>query len=364
MSTCSLRRSAAAAALVTSLALLAGCSESPPAGYAPASWFECPDLGGVYRVESEFDLALSGTALRMPDGVSEVYLVIEQQGERGARVTLRRPVANVMREAEILRSRSPGAYEKWRQQVRMLQGDEQPPFGVPYGDGLAASLGPFVQASTTLTLPECESGWYELWPLQTLPAMDGAPPREVALALSANDGGLLVRVKQGTRNDTGFQFFGQSVGYYSYGDGQYHRLARVPMTAADFHLDPPALPDAGEARMAGRTSVLVDRGAALREFDRGLRVRLPPGVRLSILRELQFDPAAVAGPPGRMGVELSAYLAPGTSRDALDTALASDPRVVAVEVRRDEPVSGARRYVLLRVSYDIASRDTGASQPE
>ena len=116
--------------------------------------------------------------------------------------------------------------------------------------------------------------------------------------------------------------------------------------------------------MAGRASVLVDRGAALREFDRGLRVRLPPGVRLSILRELQFDPAAVAGPPGRMGVELSAYLAPGTSRDALDTALASDPRVVAVEVRRDEPVSGARRYVLLRVSYDIASRDTGASQPE
>ena len=76
------------------------------------------------------------------------------------------------------------------------------------------------------------------------------------------------------------------------------------------------------------------------------------------MRELQFDPAAVGGPVDRMDLEVSAFLAPGSRVDALDAALAADPRVLGVDIRRDEAVAGSGRYILLRLSYDIAKHDT------
>jgi hypothetical protein len=201
-------------------------------------------------------------------------------------------------------------------------------------------------------LSECRSGWYDAWPLRTLPGLPGrTASRDVAVRLSANADALLVRTNVATSNDTGFAFFGQSVRYNTYGPSSWQRLRRVPPDSVAFHIDPPALPGDPPTATAARPT-LLSRAESLRKLERHVRQTLPRGAKLSILREVRFEPAAFALPRERMLVEVSATYDGNADDDPFPVVLAGDRRVADVEVQRREQL-GARSYVLLRLTYDL-----------
>lgn len=335
-------------ALALALVALGGCTRhaSPPPGYESDRRSGCPDLAGDYRIASSNDV-VAWMPVPEAEGVTDWSTLSIEPGQfgKGLRLVLRRDPLRVQQEATALRGRSPGDYTRWHEQVRYAMELDRGKPGVGYGEGILRRHGPAVQVVRELRVPgDCEGGW--------APVSHAGSHTWLA---RGKGGELLMQIRRYRNEATGWSFFGTQVTRPRYERSDWYRLSRVaPGTPVRF--DAASLPPAPGPESARRRRVPeIDAELATRELaaeaEALLRRSLPRGVRVSLLRRTQFDPAALALAPGAVRMEIAGTFSARLDPDPLQELLRAIKRVDSIELRERSQRSDGRAYVLVRFTW-------------
>ena len=259
--------------LVPVVLLLAACGvDRPPAEFKPASGFDCGSLVGDWEVSEEEWSWIMPSPIQVSPPMA--YLSIERDQKGALRIVQRPDRQALMSAVSSMRSKSPDDYAFWR---ASLLGEPTPSLPA------YSTRGPMPTASkvSDAEFSDCKGGWrHTRFPYG--PNADG-DIYGMALALS-DDGSLLIAHHLLASQDPGWQFFGQSVGYYTYSHSRWHKLRPVSAQQARFTLSSSDLPPTATSHE--RLALDIVRRSTLNNFPAWLRDHLPPSGRLERLVEI------------------------------------------------------------------------------
>lgn len=328
-----------ALALTLCLALAACGHDRPPKEFRPASR-GCGSLAGDYIV-SESDLRWLGPRHSRPDGGAWPFLGITDPGNGTLTLTLRRRTGDVLAEAATLRLTAPDRYRAWRAWVLGEPADPQL-WNTP-----GASAGPRVSHTWQLSAGECDGGWrggsagIEVTPR---PGSEAAEHLAFVSLARAGDGGLLVQHHVRRENLLDISFRGQALRWYSYAYSDWHRIPAAPAGTVPVALTASDLPGVPSHSQRMRMDYESERQWA--RFQSWMRANLPPDTWVTVFRERQFDPQALALPPGQRRIEIAGHWTPGTD-DPFTPLLEGRSDVGDIVVKQSRLHANNRPYLLL-----------------
>ncbi|PZO11006.1 MAG: hypothetical protein DCF27_01235 [Lysobacteraceae bacterium] len=317
---------------------LAGCGhDPPPEGYRLADK-SCEDLSGRWMMDPA-DLAWLETHRQPPAGTVFPFLVIQSDRNALLELVARRRPADVLAEATTLGLTHPERYRAWRARLR-----GEPVGSHPINDG---ARDPVVELRWQLGTRDCRFGWRDAGMASDVTPRPGseALPHIAALSLALGaDGSLLMRRDIRKINYTGLSVSGKEFRWYSYVYSDWRRLAPLPDALLPALPDIAGLPDfptGHERRMAESA-----RQQKLSVFNFWFRARLPADVTITMLRERQFDPVALALPVNQMRVELAGHWPVG-GEDPFTPLLQAYPGIGPIQIKQARLQANNRPYRML-----------------